>query len=302
MPKVRIRDNLRLAQRQYRIKIADLSVAEGELQPARLLAVDTGNSHGAVEGLATREPSRGLPAVWIEPSLRSRAESLGYQIVEPVAVLVGHLSDVVRAHGDELLTRDATKHLVDELRKSSPAVVDELIPGQLKLSEVQQVLQLLLREQVSIRQLGQILEALGEHAHEGKDPVALAETVRRRLARTICARHREPRGPLYVVTLDPDWEESVRGAIDPGPRGPRVRLAPAAIEDLCRSIEEALRRGGPPGRAAVLLVSPELRLAIKQVTGARMPRLAVLSYDEITADTPIESLGMVERPTTVGEA
>ncbi len=164
MPKVRIRDNLRLGSRQYRIKIAGLSVAEGELQPAHLLAVDTGNTTGHVAGLATREPALGLPAAWIEPAARGDAEALGYHVAEPVGVLVAHLNEIVPAHGDEILSRDATKHLIDELRKTSPAAVDELIPDVMKLADVQQVLQGLLREQVPIRPLGQILETLGEQA------------------------------------------------------------------------------------------------------------------------------------------
>ena len=177
LPKVRIRDNMRLAENQYRIKIANNPVAEGTVYPDKLLAMDSGMTTGTVPGEETRDPAFQQPAVWIEQGLRDRAEMLGYTPVEPAAVLATHLQEVVRKHADELLTRDATKHLIDELRQVSPAVVDELIPGVMKLGEVQQVLQLLLREQVPIRQLGVILETLGDYAaaHQGSH---LADRVR----------------------------------------------------------------------------------------------------------------------------
>ncbi|REK15911.1 MAG: flagellar biosynthesis protein FlhA [Planctomycetota bacterium] len=293
MPKVRIRDNMRLAQRQYRIKIADIPVAEGELYPSRLLATDTGNAAGPIGGLETREPGRGRAAAWIDPSARSEAETLGYRVADPVAVLVSHLTEVVRTHGDEILSRDATKHLIDELHKTSPAVVDELVPGQMKLAEVQQVLQALLREQVSIRQLAQILETLGEHAPHSSDPRVLAEHVRRRLARAISTQHRDPRGPLYVVTLDPHLEDRIRSSIDPTGDGMHARLAPQVVEALCGAISQTLARAGASARDPVVLVSSQIRPAVKELTAARLPRLVVLSYDEVTRDTPIESVGHV---------
>ena len=293
MPKVRIRDNLRLDGRQYRIKIAGMPVAEGELQPGTLLAVDSGNTSGRMAGLATREPASDVPAVWIEPSARREAESLGYRVAEPAGVLVAHLAEVVRAHADELLSRDATKHLVEELKKSSPAVVDELIPGQMKLAEVQQVLQLLLREGVSIRQLAQILETLGEHASRTSDPRVLAELVRRRLARAISTRYRDRHHRLYVVTLDPALEEAIGGAVEESEHGAGIRMSPRAIDAICRRIAHELVGPAMAGRTGVVLVSPQIRPAVKQLTWAHLPRLVVLSHDEVTRDTQIESLAMV---------
>jgi flagellar biosynthesis protein FlhA len=299
MPKVRIRDNVRLERRGYRIKIADMSVAEGEIYPNLLLAVDSGNTRGHVAGLATREPALGMPATWIEPLARHEAESLGYHVVEPASVFVTHLAEVVRAHADELLSRDATKHLIDELKKTSPAVVDELIPAQMKLAEVQHILQLLLREQVSIRQLGQILETLGEHASRTGDPIVLAECVRRRLARAISTRYRDQHRRLHVITLDPILEEKITAAVESSGRGLDVRLSPQAIDAICRRIAAELEQGGLSGRTPVVLVSPQIRPALKQMTAAHLPRLVVLSYDDVTRDTQIESLatvGMLELP------
>ena len=171
MPKVRIRDNMRLEPNQYRIKIADMSIAQDYLEPSQLLAIDSGLTTGQVDGIPTKDPAFGTDAKWIHPSLQDDAEMFGYTVVQPGAVLATHLTEVCRRHADEILTRDATKHLVDELKASHPTVVDELVPGMMTLAEVQSVLQMLLREQVSIRQLATILETLGDYAiaHERSD-------------------------------------------------------------------------------------------------------------------------------------
>ncbi|HMC12680.1 MAG TPA: flagellar biosynthesis protein FlhA, partial [Pirellulaceae bacterium] len=190
LPKVRIRDNIRLGENDYRIKIANNPVAHGEVYPGKLLALDSGATTGKIAGIETKDPAFQQPALWIDAGLAERAQMMGYTPVEPTAVLATHLQEIVRRHADELLTRDATKHLLDELKKTSPAVVDELIPNPLKLAEVQQVLQMLLREEVPIRQLSQVLETLGDYASKTKDLVFLAEYVRHRLARTICTRYR----------------------------------------------------------------------------------------------------------------
>jgi flagellar biosynthesis protein FlhA len=219
---------------------------------------------------------------------------LGYTPVEPAAVLATHLQEVVRRHADEILNRDATKHLIDELKKTSPAVVDELIPGMLKLSEVQQVLQLLLREEVPIRQLAVILETLGDYAPRTKDPVWLAEYVRHRLARTICTRYRDTENRLYVVTLDPALEDRVAAGVEHNERGLFVRMSPQAIERTCELIAEQVARLSRANHPPVLLVSPQIRAGVKQLTSTHLPRLHVLSYNEITRDTRIEATGIVQ--------
>jgi flagellar biosynthesis protein FlhA len=295
MPKVRIRDNLRLGARQYRIKMSDVPVAEGELQPGMLLAINGGAATGSLTGIATREPAFDMPATWIDAASRAKAETQGFQVVEPIGVLVTHLTETVRNHADELLTRDSARQLIDELRKSSPAAVDELIPNQMKLVEVQQVLQLLLREQVPIRQLALILEVLGEEATHTKHPVQLAERVRQRLARVISMRYRDKSGRLAVLTLDPALEDQILAAIEPSERDFRVRLAPQLVELICQRLAAALdRHAGENRPSPVLLVSPELRPAVKQLTASVLPRLVVLSYDEVTRDTRLESQGLID--------
>jgi flagellar biosynthesis protein FlhA len=231
--------------------------------------------------------------VWIDQGIQERAQMLGYTPVEPTAVLATHLQEIVRRHADELLTRDATKHLIDELKKASPAVVDELIPGSMKISDVQQVLQMLLREEVPIRQLGLILETLGDMAGKTKDAVFLAEYVRHRLARTICSRYRDAEGRLHVLTLDPALEDKITAGIDHTERGLFIRTPPQTIERLCEQINRELPKLSRGGKRPVMLVSPQIRAGLKQMTSANVPRLIVLSFNEVTRDTKVEIVGIV---------
>jgi flagellar biosynthesis protein FlhA len=292
LPKVRIRDNVRLDQNQYRIKIADMPVADGAVMSRMLLAIDSGLTTGQIKGQATKDPAFGTPAVWIAPASREQAELYNYTVVEPPAVIATHLTEVVRKHADELLTRDATKHLINELKATSPAVVEELIPGLMKLAEVQQILQMLLREGVPIRQLSPILETLGDYAARTKDPVLLTEFVRHRLARTICTRYRDAQSCLYVVTLDPAMEDRIRAGIDHNERGLFIRMSPPAVEATCRQIAKEVEKLTRANHLPIVLVSPQIRAGLKQMTQPHMPQLIVLSYNEITRDTRIESVGL----------
>jgi len=247
LPKVRVRDNMRLDAREYRVKIAGATVAQGKLDDA---APDAGNA------------------------------------------LAAHLLDTARRHADELLTRDAVKRLLDELRRTSPAVVDELIPGLLKLGEVQRVLQALLREEVSIRPLETILETLGDWAPRTKNPVLLAEQARRRLARAISAAYRDADGRLRVVTLDPALEERIQANVEFVDDDLVHRLPPSDIDAICRAIERETEKLELEGRRPLVLVGAAVRPAIRRLTAARLPRLVVLSFEEITGDTRMESVGM----------
>lgn len=298
LPKVRIRDNMRLNERFYRIKIANSAVAEGIVHPDKLLAMESGVVTGKLPGESTRDPAFGQPAIWIEAGLRDRAGMLGYTTVEPSSVMATHLKEVVKQHADELVTRDATKKLIDELKKTSPAVVDELIPSQMKLAEVQQVLQMLLREQVPVRQLSVILETLGDFITRTKDPIWLTEYVRHRLARTICTRYRDNENRLFVVTLDPAFEDRIAAGIEHTERGLFLRMAPPAIEKSCDAIAKELDKLTKLGKQPIILVSPQIRPGLKQMTQTRLPRLVVLSYNELTRDTKIEAVGLVTEITS----
>jgi flagellar biosynthesis protein FlhA len=293
LPKVRIRDNMRLEQNQYRIKIADMVVAEGIVYPGMYLAIDSRMTTGKIHGMATKDPAFGTPAVWIEAGSREQAEMYGYTVVEPGSVIATHLTETVRKNADEILTRDATKHLIDELKRTSPAVVDELIPGVMKLAEVQQILQMLLRESVPVRQLGPILEVLGDYAPRTKDPILLTEYVRHRLARTICTHYRDKEHCLYVVTLDPAIEDRIRSGFEHNDHGMFIRMSPQAVEAICRMISADVEKLVNSGHPPIVLVSPQIRAVLKQMSAPHIPQLIVLSYNEITRDTRIDSLAMV---------
>ncbi|MEX0612375.1 MAG: FHIPEP family type III secretion protein, partial [Pirellulales bacterium] len=293
MPKVRIRDNMRLEANQYRIKIADIPVAYAELEPTQLLAIDSGMTTGQIDGIATKDPAFGSEAKWINPGLADQAELFGYTVVEPGAVLATHLTEVCRRHADEILTRDATKHLVDELKTTSPAVVNELIPGVMTLAEVQAILHLLLREQISVRQLGVILETLGDYGTRSKDPILLTEYVRHRLARQICTRYRNAEGELHVIALDPALEDRIRAGFEHTERGLFIRMSPQSVEAACRLIANEANKLMARSQPAIALVSPQIRAAVKRLTENHLPNLIVLSFNEVTRDTKIVTVGMV---------
>lgn len=293
LPKVRIRDSFQLDQHQYRIKIDGMPVADGMVFPGMYLAIDSGMTTGEVPGTPTTDPAFGTPALWIDEATRDQAEMNGYTVVDPGAVIATHLTETVRKHADELLTRDATQHLIDEMKESHPAVVEELIPGVMKLSGVQQVLQTLLKEQVPIRQLGLILQTLGDYAQKIADPILLTEYVRAKLARTLCSRYRTPEGTMHVVTLDPGLEDAVRAGFEHNERGLFIRMTPQATEALNLAIRDAVEKLMMANRPPILLVSPPIRPAVREITATQLPQLIVLSYNEITRDTRIESVAMV---------
>jgi flagellar biosynthesis protein FlhA len=302
LPKVRIRDNIRLEQRQYQIKIRDVPVAWGTAYPEGLLAIDTGATTGDVPGVATTEPAFGRPALWIEESQRERAELVGYSVVEPSAVVITHLTEVVRDHSDELLTRQQVHQLLDNLKEESPKLVEELIPDVMQTSQVHQVLNKLLRERVPIRDLETVLETLGDYADRtkssgdrGKQNLdLLTEYVRHSLARVICQQYRGKDRVLHVVTLDPVLEDILAGGFEYGEHGLVIKLSPqvseSMIHGLAVELEKMVATGHPP---VVLCSNPQVRGGLKQITLTAIPKLAVLSLIEITRDTEVESVGQV---------
>jgi len=294
LPKVRLRDNLSLGRNEYRIKIGGVAVGGGRIMADRRLAIETAATTTPVPGVPTVDPARGAVALWIEPESCDEAKRHGYTVVEPGGVLAAHLTATVQQYADELLTRDAAKHLVEELRRDSPAVVEELIPGVMKLAEAQQVLQMLLRERVPIRQLGAILEALGQAALRTKDLILLVEHVRGRLARTLSAAYRDNEKRLHLVTLDPALEDQIHAAVEHNERGLSVRMSPREVEEICRLIAAEVERLTSNGYPPVLLVDPRIRPAVRRLTAASLPHLVVLSYNEITRDTMVDAVAMVE--------
>jgi flagellar biosynthesis protein FlhA len=293
LPKVRIRDNIRLDQRQYQIKIRDVAVSWGNIYNDGLLAIDTGATSGEIPGIATTEPAFGRPARWIDQSQKERAELLGYNVVEPSAVVITHLTEIVRMHSHELLTRQQVHQLLDNLKQTSPKVVEELIPDLLKVSQVHQVLSNLLREQVPIRDLEAILETLGHYADRTKDLGILTEYARHALARAICQRYRDKDRVLHVVTLDPALEDVLAAGFDYSERGLVIKLSPQVSEAVTRAISKQLQTLVASGYAPLVLCSPQVRAGLKQITSAAIPKLVVLSLNEVTRDTDVEASGQV---------
>jgi flagellar biosynthesis protein FlhA len=293
VPPVRIRDNTRLEANRYVIKIKGAPVAEGVVYPDRLLAMDAGGAKGKIDGLPGKEPAFGLPGLWIPADEREKAEDLGYTVVEPSTALATHLAETIKKHAHELLTRDEVNNLMKTLKESSPSVVEEVVPAVLKAGEVQKVLQNLLKEGVSIRDLGTILETLGDYAPRTKDPEVLTEYVRNALSRSISRKHLDREGRMYVITLDPKLEDVVKAAIERTDRGTFLSLTPGMVGKIAERIGREVEKLLAAGHAPVILTSPQVRAYVKRIADTLQPGIAVLSYNEILRDVKVESLGMV---------
>jgi flagellar biosynthesis protein FlhA len=296
LPKVRIRDNLRLADDQYRIKIQGNPVAAAQLPVGYQWLVGHGRADlRAGEGVL-RHPAFKSPLMRASRDQLPASLPPGQALLDSTGVVLHHLRQVVSQHASDLLTRDATKRLIDETRQQSPAVVEELIPHVMKLADVQRILQRLLVENVSIRPMGMILEALGDEAPRTRGDVELTERVRHRLGRWITAPYRDERDRLHVVTLDPALEERLLRAAQVTERDVMVKLAPHDVEALCRRLDAELVPLREQNRPEIVLVRPEIRAAVKRLTAHALPNLAVLSYAEMTSDTKVVSLGIVSAP------
>ena len=299
LPKVRVRDDACLSESVYEIRLGGLTVLKSSLQADKWLAIDPGNTTGSITGAPALEINPN--AMWIEPSVAETAAIYGYAVRSPVEVLLDHLRDVCAFHADELLTRDATKQLIERLRETSPAVVDELIPDVVRVSDLQQVLQMLLREAVPIRQLARILELVGDASAKTPNLVALREEVRRGLSRTITSRLVDSAGVLNVVTLDPELENQITQSSMPSLSDSPIEretedlstFLPEATDLACEKIREAVKKLMSAGHPPIVLVSPRIRSQIRQWTEASMPWLNVISFDEVTHETQVESHEMV---------
>lgn len=295
LPPVRIRDNMQLEPNQYVFKIRGTKVASGTAYPDQFLAMDPGTATGKIEGIQTTEPVFGLPAWWIAPSAREHAESLGFTVVDTSTVLTTHLTEIIKNNAAQLLTREDVNNLINTLKESAPAVVNEVIPGLLKIGEVQKVLQNLLREGVSIRDLGTILETLGDYAPRTKDLEVLTEYVRYALARTICASLQSKDGVIHVVTLDPRLEDTIKNAIERTETGSFLSLSPKTQKTIMERMKAALETLARAGYPPVVLASPQIRWHVKRIADMIQPAVAVVSHNEVARikDLRIEALETV---------
>jgi flagellar biosynthesis protein FlhA len=292
VPIIRLRDNIQLNPNQYRIKIRGIEVSEGELVMDGFLAMDPGTATGEIDGTDTLEPAFGLPAKWIKEEEREKAELYGYTVVDPPTVISTHLTETIKSHIHELLGRQEVKKLVDNLKENYPALVEELIPKQLAIGEVQKVLANLLKEGVSIRDLVTIFETLADYAPVTHDTDMLTEYVRQALSRTISKKFVTGK-KARVVTLEQGLEEKIMNSVQQTEQGSYITLDPAVTREMLNSLTKQLSLFTQTGEQPIVLTSPVVRLYFKRLTEQFAPGLVVLSYNELEPGIEIQSMGMV---------
>ncbi len=293
VPPIRIRDNVALEPDSYLIKIKGTEVTKGKLRGGALLAMNPGLAKGEIEGTPTSEPVFGLPAYWIEPSQKGKAERMGYTVVEPPAVVATHLSEVIRSHADELLGRQDVQNLVDGIKESHPAVVEELIPKVMGIGGVQKVLQRLLKERISIRDLVTILETLADYGPMVRDIDQLTEYVRQSLSRSICKQFSDEQGEIKCLTLDPKLEQILSDSIKRSETGATLALEPGIVRKLFDSISAKLEKFAPINQQPVILCPASIRVHLRRLMEGILPNLVVLSYKEIAPSIKVNSIGMI---------
>lgn len=301
MPPVRIRDNMQLGPQEYRVRIRGNAVATGQTRPGRLLAMDSGMASGPIDGEKTSEPAFGIDAWWIDPALRGRAEAMNYTVVDPTSVLATHLTEVVKAHAAELLTRDEVAAMIDQLRQRAPKLVEEAVPAVVKLGDVHKVLQGLLRERVPIRDIETVLQTLAEWGTKTKDTDVLTEYVRHALRRGICHQHATPGDRpgtlrLACVTLDPALEDEINGYVDRGPAGTTLAMPARVATRITGAIGRGLESLTGTGRPPIVLASPTVRAIVRQLLEPVLPSAVVLGYNEIIPGVEVESVALVSAP------
>jgi flagellar biosynthesis protein FlhA len=293
IPPLRIRDNLQLHPGEYRILIKGNEVAHAEMMMGYFMALNPGELKKTIDGIPAKEPVFGLPALWVPEKKKEEAQFSGYTVVDISTIMATHLTEVLRSHADELLGRQDVQKLLDRLAQTSPKAVEELTPNNLSLGVIQRVLQNLLRERVSIRDLLTIVETLADYATLSKDPEILTEYVRQKLARSIAKQYETSGGTLPVIALEQRMEDLLREKIVRGEQGSYLSLEPAAAQKILMSINQTLDRVSHLNSQPVILCSPGIRRHLKKLLDRFLPQVAVLSHSEITPQTKIQSLGMV---------
>lgn len=311
MPPVRIRDNMQLQPNDYHIKLRGNTIAQGVVYPGQFMAMDSGLASTPIAGMQTKEPAFGLDAVWIDAGQKQRAESLNYTVVDAVSVLATHLTETVKNHAHELLTREETNNLITQLKEKAAKLCEEVITGEhpvIKPGELQKVLQNLLRERVPIRDMETIVETLGDWAPRTKDLEVLTEYVRNALRRTICSQYVTQETPmdvngqssglpvnkLYCVSLDPSLEDQILGYIDRSSEGTTMTMPPVVANRITQAILGELQNLMSAGHQPVVLASPQVRGQVRRLLEPQLPAAAVLGYNEISKGVEVESLGLVQ--------
>lgn len=293
VPIIRLRDNIQLNPNQYIIKIKGIQVTEGEILFDHYMAMNPGYVEEEITGIPTYEPSFHLPAIWITESQRERAESLGYTVVDPPSIIATHLTEVIRNHIAELLTRQDVQNLIDNVKENNPVLVDELVPKLLGIGEIQKVLQNLLAEGISIRDLITIFETLADHATTTRDTDVLTEYVRQSLKRAISNKYFPANEETSVVTLDPKIEQEIMGAVKQTEQGAYLTLDPERTRAIIEATEAEVSKLENLGKSAIVVTSPIVRMYYKKLTEEYLKDLIVVSYNEIESDVELQSVGMV---------
>lgn len=292
VPPVHITDNLQLNPRQYAILLKGVQIARGELMQDHLLAINPGTAQEEIQGVPTVEPAFGLQARWIRSVERERAQMAGYTLVDPATVLATHLTEIIKAQACELLGRQETKNLLDNVSKTHPKVVEDLVPKILSIGEVQKVLQNLLKERVSIRDVVTILETLADFGSYTKNVGVLTEYCRQALSRAICKPYQTEEGEIPVFTISPDLEKSISNGIVNSEQGSYLALEPRQAKDLMNRFRQTVEGSGSAGNP-VILCSGNVRMYVRQLLERFLPNVAILSHNEIPPNIRVLSLGMV---------
>ena len=294
IPPVRIHDEIDLGSHEYVFKVRGSVVAHGRVMAGHRLAMDPGDVVGTIPGIPTTEPAFGLPAIWVEDEKQAEAEALGYTVVDGESVIVTHLTETIRSHSAQLLTRQDVKALLDQLKETNEAVVAEVVPDVLSLGEIQRVLQALLSEGVSIRDLGAIVEAVGDKARVTRDPTLLAEYARQALGRAITASHLGADQTLRALTLDPAIEHEVATSITQTTDGEYLAMEPARAQAVLAALkEQAEQAAARGGSRPVLLCSARVRRHLRRLIESAVPQLPVCSYNEISPGISVETIGVI---------
>lgn len=294
VPKVHIRDNLQLEPGEYRILVKGNVVGKGRLRTDSMLAMDPGNVMNPIDGVPTKEPAFGLDALWISSSMKEEAELAGYTVVDLSTVIATHLTELIRSHAHEMLGRQEGSALIENFKKTHPKVVDDLIPNQMSLGAVVRVLQGLLREQISIRDMLTILETLADEAPHTKDIEMLTESVRKRLARSITRKYTNDDGVIPVLSLASNYEETISNSLLQTENGIQLVMDPHQAHAMISEIANMVERNPEIAAQPILLTSPTIRRHVRKLTERFIPQLIVLSHNELTADAHVTSVGTVE--------
>lgn len=293
VPIIRLRDNIQLNPNQYIIKVKGIQVSEGEILFDHYMAMNPGFVEEEITGIPTFEPSFHLPAIWITEGQRERAESMGYTVVDPPSIIATHLTEIIRQYISELLTRQDVQNLVNNLKESNPTLVEELVPKLLGIGEIQKVLQNLLKEGISIRDLLSIFETLADYAQTTRDTDILTEYVRQSLKRAISSKFFPMNETTSVVTLDPKIEQEIMGSVKQSEQGAYLTLDPEKTKSIMASVEQETRKLENLGKNPIVITSPIVRVYFKRLTEDYFKDLVVVSYNEIESNIELQSVGMV---------